>query len=435
MDVAVEGAPVPSARECPECRGPVPVHETYVEWCSACDWNVDPGAPDPEPGRIAAFRRRLAHAYGEQLAAELEHGADADGPRRRDASAALAQGVSVLVHSLTALLVVGGTLLIVLGWATGVQPVVGALLLGVAAVLRPRPGRLPKDAQVLYRADAPELFGLVDEIASALGTTGVHAVVVEPRPNAAVTTYGLRQRRVLYLGLALWEVLGPQERVALLGHELGHFAHGDIRRSRLTSAALHSLSVWYYLLAPTPPTRLLDRFVNACVFLPRCVALGLLQLLDGLTLRASQRAEYLADASAARVGSSAAATALMDRLLIARAVGEGLRRESVAAGMRGGRAGRAAREEAERGLWERLAARFTAVPEREYERLRRVAARRGHSVDATHPPTHLRRRLVAAGVPHTALVSLTGRREAAVAAELAAARAVTARQVIRDFAG
>ncbi|MFJ4776924.1 M48 family metallopeptidase [Streptomyces sp. NPDC088762] len=430
-----EGTAVAATRECPECGSPVPVHELYVEWCAACDWNVDPGAPDPEPGRIAAVRRRLVRAYGDQLAAELEQGADDGRPRGRDAMTVLAFGVSLLVHGLTSALVAAGVLLVVLGWDTGVQPVLGALLLGIAAALRPRPRRLPKDEPVLYRADAPQLFDLIDEVASAVGTAGVHAVVVEPAANAAVTTYGLRQQRVLYLGLGLWEILTPQERVALLGHELGHFAHGDIRRMRVTGGALHALSVWYYLLAPTAPQRLLDRFVNAATFLPRCVVYGLLRLLDGLTLRASQRAEYLADASAARVGSSAAAVALMDRLLVADAVDERLRRESVAAQMRGGRAGREARESAGHELWERLAERFGAVPEREYERLRRAAARRGHSVDATHPPTHLRRRLAAAGGPHPARVKCAGPREAAVAAELAPARAAVARRVISDYAG
>ncbi|WP_347147215.1 M48 family metallopeptidase [Streptomyces sp. W1SF4] len=432
--ISGEDTGAPPVRECPACGASVPVDETYVEWCAACDWNVDPGTPDPEPGRIAAFRRRLAHRHGEQLAAELARGAEHGETRGTSASAVLAQGVSLVVHSLTVLLAVAGVLLIVLGWETGVQPVVGALLLGLAVVLRPRPGRLPKDAPVLSRGDAPELFGLVDEVAAALGTGGVRAVVVVPGANAGVTTYGLRQHRVLYLGLGLWEVLTPQERVALLGHELGHFAHGDTRRAGFTVGALHSLSVWYYLLAPTPPTGLLDRFVNTVVFLPRCAVLGLLRLLDILTLRASQRSEYLADASAARVGSTAAAVALMDRLLIADTVDAGLRREAVAAGMRGGRAGRGAREAAERELWERLAARFAAVPEREYERLRRVAARRGHSVDSTHPPTHLRRNLAAAGGPHPGLVSFAEQRVETVSAELAPARAALARRVIRDFA-
>ncbi|MFC9294905.1 M48 family metallopeptidase [Streptomyces sp. NPDC057011] len=434
MEISSEVA-ASATRECPECGGAVPVDERYAEWCAACDWNVDPGAPDPQPGRIAAARRRLAQQYGDELAAEMERAADGGAAPVRGTATVLACAVSLLVHGVTALLVLAGVLLIVLGWETGVQPVIGFLLLGIASVLRPRPMRLPKDAPVLYRADAPRLFELIDEVGASIGTTGVDAVVVEPNAGAAVTVYGLRQRRMLLLGLGLWEILPPQERVALLGHELGHFAHGDLRRSRLTHGALHSLSVWLHVLAPTPARRLQDRFVNAATFVPRWAAYGLLLLLDRLTLRASQRAEYLADASAVRAGSTAAAVGLLDRLLILRAMEAELRRESVAAQVRGGRAGREARDRAEQGLWERLARHAGAVPEREYERLRRVAARRGHHVDSTHPPTHLRRRVAAAGEPHPAQVVCEDSRTAAIAAELAPARTVLARRVIREMAG
>ncbi|WP_327286298.1 MULTISPECIES: M48 family metallopeptidase [unclassified Streptomyces] len=426
---------VTSVRECPECGAPVPVDARHVDWCAACDWNVDPGAPDPEPGRIPAARRRLAHAYGEQLAAEMEQGGGRSEPVGRDAATLSALALSLVVHGVTVVLAVTGILLVVLGWDTGVQPVLGALLLGLAAVLRPRPERLPKDAPVLYRADAPKLFELIDEVGAAVGTAGVHAVVVTTESNAAVTTYGWRARRMMLLGLGLWEILPPQERVALLGHELGHFAHGDTRRGIVTGGALRALATWSYVLAPTPPRGLLDRFVNAVTFLPRWAVCGLVVLLDHLTLRASQRAEYLADVSAAKAGSTEAAVGLMDRLLISPAVGPELRRESVAAHVRGGSAGREAREQAERGLWERLALRMAAVPEHEYERLRRVAARRGHSVDSTHPPTHLRRRCAATGGPYAAQVTYTEACAAAVAQELAPARTALAGRVIRDYAG
>ncbi|WP_328822533.1 M48 family metalloprotease [Micromonospora rubida] len=54
--------------------------------------------------------------------------------------------------------------------------------------------------------------------------------------NAYATAVGPRRRRVLCLGLPLWGSLPAQERVALLGHELGHFVNGDPRRSLLTPA-------------------------------------------------------------------------------------------------------------------------------------------------------------------------------------------------------
>lgn len=350
-------------------------------------------------------------------------------------AALLALGLALLVHGVTVALVVAGLLLIVLGWDTGIEPVWGAVLLAVAVVLRPRFGRLPDDGPVLLRADAPELFALIDEVAAVTGTTGVHAVAVCGDVNAAVTAYGPRRRRVLILGLGLWEVLGPRERVALLGHELGHFAHGDLRHGLVLHSALRSLLLWVDALAPSPAHTIWDTLFNLVAYLPRCAAYALLLLLDRLTLRAAQRAEYQADLSAARAGSTEGAVALTDRLLVARSVDAELRRESVAAQMTGGRAGRAAREAAEQGLWERIAAHVASVPGHEYERQLRVAARRGHSVDDTHPPTHLRRRCLTLRAPQPGLVACDDRRAAAVAAELGPARAVVAREVIRHHAG
>ncbi|MER7191333.1 M48 family metallopeptidase [Streptomyces flaveolus] len=120
-----------------------------------------------------------------------------------------------------------------------------------------RAGRLPDDGPVLLRADAPELFALVDEVAGAVGTRSVDAVAVDGSVNAAVTTYGVRGRRLLVLGMPLWEVLTPEERIALLGHELAHDANGDTRNGLVVGAAVRTLSVWHHILQPLPhPTGL-----------------------------------------------------------------------------------------------------------------------------------------------------------------------------------
>ncbi|MFE4632111.1 M48 family metallopeptidase [Streptomyces sp. NPDC056773] len=433
MRQGVGATDAPEARPCPECGTEVTVHARYVTWCAACDWNVDPGAPDPERGRLAKVRRRLAARHGEQLAEEIERGGSLGGRGRPDRSTVLAFGLALLVHGVTAGLCLAAAVLIIGGWDTGIQPVLGVLLLVAVAVLLPRPGQAPSGPVVLHRADAPGLFGLIDEVGAAVGTTGVHAVVVDASVNAGVRTYGYRGRRVMFLGLGLWEILTPQERVALLGHELGHFANGDVRSSFLMHGALRSLVEWHAVLRRVDHDSIVDWFLNALTFLPRWTVYGLIHLLDGLTLRASQRAEYLADTGAARAGSSGAAVTLLDRLLVSDGVEAHLRRESMAAARAGG--GPGGREAAERELWERLAARIDSVPESEYERLRRVSARRGHSVDDTHPPTHLRRRCLASRAPQPALVVCEGPRTHAVAAELAPARALLARRVIRDHAG
>ncbi|MFF1477744.1 M48 family metalloprotease, partial [Streptomyces sp. NPDC058301] len=371
----------PQAKLCPDCGRDVPVDPRFVTWCAECGWNVDPGAPQAPEGRLEALRRRLARRHGEQLYAE-----GVDGRPRKDASSVLARALALLVHAVTLGLAVAGAVVLVSGIGTFSGWALGAVLLGIAFVLRPRLGSLPDSGEepVLYRADAPSLFGLIDEVAAVVGTRGVDAVVVGAEANAAVSTYGIRRRRVLWLGLGLWTVLTPRQRVALLGHELGHYANGDTRHGAITHNALRSLSLWVYFLSPKPHPTMTERFADYLMAVPRWAVYGVLVLLDRLTLRATQRAEYLADEAAARAGSTEAAVELMDRILVTDSVALELRRESVAAQTKG-RAS-ASRDEAEQSLWARLAERVGAVPEREYERLRRAAALRGHAVDSGAPP-------------------------------------------------
>ncbi|MFD3533199.1 hypothetical protein [Streptomyces sp. NPDC058664] len=190
------------------------------------------------------------------------------------------------------------------------------------------------------------------------------------------------------VGLGLWQILTPQERIALLGHEFG-------------------------ALVTAPPRLLVD---------------GLLVLLEHLTLRDSQRAEYLADSAAARAAGTEAAAGLMDRLLVLEGVAGELGREAVAARTR---IGGARREDPAEGLWERLAAHAVSIPEHEYERLRRVAERRGHQVDSTHPPPHLRHRRLKQSARVEAGIVLTAPRAAEVDAAPAGVRLSVARELVR----
>ncbi|MET8328786.1 M48 family metallopeptidase [Streptomyces sp. NPDC005181] len=414
-----------SVQPCPECGTEIRTDPRFVVWCAACDWNMDPGEPEETPGRLERLRRRLARQHGEKLLAEVTAGETLR--PRRDGASVLAYALALAVHGVTAALVVAGILLVVFGWGSAL-PLVGALLLGISWALRPRFERLPDDEPVLYRADAPELFALIDEIAEVVGTTGVHAVVVTPDVNASVSTYGLRQRRRLEIGLGLWEILTPQQRIALLGHELGHYANGDTRHGLITAHALRSLATWWYLLSRLPQPTLGELALNALYLLPRCAVQGVLMLLDHLTLRATQRGEYLADSFAARAGSTEAAVGLMDRLLVGGSAASALLREANTKQV--ARSGNPAREEAWRGLWERLAAHMDSIPQSEYARQRRCSALRGHSVDATHPPTHLRRACLLTGAPTAAEVVAAPERQAAVGAELARAREKLARRIL-----
>ncbi|MFD5322683.1 M48 family metallopeptidase [Streptomyces sp. NPDC127092] len=220
-----EGAAGRTTEACPACGEPVPVDPRFVTWCAACDWNVDPAdgdpGPDPEPARVERLRRAMAHRYGEQLFAGLvqEPASGSGAPPRPGAAGVLATALALAVHALTLVVAFLGLWFLIAGWGEGAQPVIGVLLLALAFLLRPRFGRLDRrraELPLLERADAPQLFALLDDIAAAVGTRGVDVVALDGDMNAGVTAYGIRRRRLLHLGMSLWAVLTPQERVALL---------------------------------------------------------------------------------------------------------------------------------------------------------------------------------------------------------------------------
>ncbi|MEU6316929.1 M48 family metalloprotease [Streptomyces sp. NPDC047009] len=232
---------------------------------------------------------------------------------------------------------------------------------------------MPKTDQVLHRGDAPELYALVDEVARVVGTRGVDEVRVDAQVNASVMTHGVRGRRPLTLGLPLWEILTPQQRIALLGHELAHCSTGDTRQGLVLSTAYRSLTTWHYYFIPIAKPSAVEMLVNLLYIVPRLLLQGVLTLLDHLTLRAAQRAEYLADREAARAASTEAAVGLVDRLLVTDSAAVALRREAgqtALAGPRGARTVEAKPEE----IWERLRAHMASIPEYEYERQRRVCS-------------------------------------------------------------
>ncbi|MER7193905.1 M48 family metallopeptidase [Streptomyces flaveolus] len=416
-----------TTQPCPECGTQIRGDSRFTLWCAACDWNVDPGQPQPDTGRLERAERALARRHGEQLLAEMLSGRDAR--PGRDASAVTATVLALAVHGITLVLGVAGIWCVVAGWG-GIGMVAGLVLVALAWLLAPRVGRLPDDGPVLLRADAPELFALVDEVAGAVGTRSVHAIAVDGSINAAVTTYGVRGRRLLVLGMPLWEVLTPEERIALLGHELAHYANGDTRNGLVVGTAVRTLSVWHHIIQPLPHPTGLEIIVNALYVLPRLLIAGLLMLLVRLTSRAGIRAEYLADRLAARTASTPAAVGLMDRLLIADSLGVRLRTEVNRAALGGPRSTRKATDRAD-DLWEMLTTYTASIPEHEYERQRRAGARRGHQVDTTHPPTHLRRACLLAGQPERAAVMPQAHRTELIATELAPARTEVARRLLR----
>ncbi|MGB2570954.1 M48 family metallopeptidase [Micromonospora citrea] len=400
---------------CPRCgQATVSIREA-VPWCAVCEWNLD---TFDRAGRASEFGWAWIDRGTYRLAARLnrqQYAVLVDRPL--ESSGLGLAGVLTAVASI--LLTAGVVVLAAIGvWLLFAFPfpnvavVLGVAMIGLAVALRPRFGRLDPDLDVVSREQAPGLHALVDEVAGAVGAPLPHVVAVDDSFNAYTTSVGLRRRRVLVLGLPLWGALDGQARIALLGHEPGHFVNGDVRRLLVTQPALTMLGNAADLFRPGHSSvgggiiemigdalgRMLSWTVSRLLF-------GAHLLLVVTALRDSQRAEYLADEMAARAAGTAGATQMLDTVLHGDAVLQVVRQSC-----RGGAGPATWRADVGRSL--------TAAADR-LPLLRQFSIRERTSLFASHPPQGLRHRMLTARARQDSRVTLTETRAEQLDAELA----------------
>ncbi|MFI6155801.1 M48 family metalloprotease [Kitasatospora sp. NPDC051170] len=420
-------APAAAAEPCPRCGAGLTTDPRFAFWCPTCDWNVGPERPEP------TRHERAAAARADRLHRELAAGTSPTARREW----LLASAAATLVHLSTAALFLGSLALLVAG--NTVQRCLGGVLLVFAVVLRPRFGRVPRGEGVLDREQAPALYGLADRVAAEVGAPRVDLIVLDDDFNASFGVVGLRRRTVLTLGLPLWEALDDQQRIALLGHEFGHRVNGDNRRSFWLGTAISTLATWYDLARPgrlhlgvrTLLVRVGEMIADLLLKALAWLLLQAVQLLDGLTSRAGQQAEYLADSLAARTAGTEAARGLLTTLLLRGSAEVALTRARSGGGRgprivrRGVRSAETARTDAPNPdlLWERMREHLASIPAVERDRLLRWNTLDRTAVDGSHPPTHLRLALLGHGPEQPAAVRTGPEEAAAVAAEIAPHRA------------
>lgn len=400
----------------------VPSTPGYPDWCAACGWNLEPPPPLAlRRGRFAQFADALGRRSGEALAR------DGKAPRRGwSAARVLSCAIAVGVLALDAALVLGGVAAIVAEFPNLVTSLIGATMISVGIVLRPRVPRLPGDGGVvLDRERAPTLHALVDEIAAAAGVAAPHGIVVNADWNASWAIVGLRRRRWLTLGLPLWASLEPQQRVALIAHEAGHERAGGQARSLVVWTAVNALDHLSAVLRPPDAGETavgglgvdaLARSVAAVVALP---VDGVLWLQARLLLRELQRDEYLADGHAAAVAGSPAVIALHERSLLSFTFGHAVQRAALA----------------DEDVFALLREALAAVPDRERERRRRLARLEQTRLTDTHPPMAMRIALLEERAPDAATVTLGAWTSQRIDAELEPLHARLARELLDSYRG
>ena len=307
---------------------------------------------------------------------------------------------------------VGGLDLLVFGPALP-ERVVGVFLLLVAYATCPRPGKLPPHSASLRREHAPLTFALIDDVAAVCGTGTPTTLLVTRDFNAFAVRVGWRRRSSLGIGAPLWVATPPQARVALLGHELGHFAHGDLVSSWWVWAAQQSLLHWVRILRPPRNVSSVNAFITRCAFLPLyTLAASYLWVVTQLNGPASQRQEYLADVDSAKAAGTPAATRMLEVLFVEPAVSTAMTRAAVS------------RDRPD--MWELVRADVGAFDDDDYRRRAAGDAERSR-IDASHPATLLRLRLLETLPSFSAQVVLDSARAHAIEAELSGPLGLAAR--------
>ena len=409
-------------QSCPSCGAALPVDPRFVAWCESCNWNLEADRPQAQAGRLDWIAAGLGRRLGDRMADQLAE-TDQLAPRLTPAKVA-AYVIAALVHAFVLGLVVLGLWLLV--DAGLFLKIAGALLLGLAFLMRPRLGKRPKEG-VLTRDEAPTLYAFVDEIAASLGTASADTIAITSEFNASWAVVGIRRTRVLTLGLPLLAVLEPQEQTAVIAHELAHGRNGDSTRSLVVGSAIDSLAELYALLVPPPqfdgvyalgPAELVVRPVLWLLGQPFRL---LLMLELTLLLQDAKRAEYLADRLAAETAGTAAEIGTQEKLLLGGSIGMAVHQHVVGRNARDG------------DVFDALRQAVDDVPRRELERRRRVARLEGARLGATHPPTAKRIEVLEQRPSAEPAVVLDPDRRAAIAGELAYARASLSRQIVEQY--
>lgn len=369
---------------CPGCGAAIPNEPGYSPWCDQCNWNL---APPPPPATVLErLYAGLGAAGGVALAKDASQ-ASGLVPRVTGAKAC-AFLMAAATYLLLGALLVGGGLLLVAGWPNPFALVFGCLCLGLAWLLRPR-APVCDEGPMLAPARFPALYGLVAALGEKLGARPVAGIVVNASFNASLGQQGWRRSPVMVLGLPLWTVLTPSERVALLTHELAHDVNGDVLRGAFVGNAMAALFAFARLLRPDAIVvwgaglgGLLAAPFNLVLSLLSKSAWAVGAILCHLLWHESQRAEHYADILAAKVSGTVALRSLLTKMHLSRTFELGLHELALS-------------RDPNRDLFAELAARAEIVPPRQLERLRRIETLTGIRLDATHPPTRLRMEVLA----------------------------------------
>src|SRR5262245_18099139 len=145
---------------------------------------------------------------------------------RRSMSTPLAILLATPVHLLTLAVAALGVALLWPGTSFYFK-LLGVVCLLLAYTRRPSLGDAASAGSKVDLRRCPELAAIITEVVSTLDSAAPTRVEVTSKATADMRLTGLHGRH-LSIGVALWLALSGPERLALIGHQLGHLARRDL---------------------------------------------------------------------------------------------------------------------------------------------------------------------------------------------------------------
>ncbi|MEK7066245.1 MAG: M48 family metallopeptidase, partial [Patescibacteria group bacterium] len=133
-----------------------------------------------------------------------------------------------------------GIYLLFLNWGGISNYLLSFVFLAIFWLSKPSLRKIPKD-DFLSKDNFPELYNLVNQVCNELKTTNVEGIILNEDFNASISEYGFSRKKVLRIGLPLWNVLNEEEKLDLLGHEISHCTNKDPSRRIVIGTAIDIL--------------------------------------------------------------------------------------------------------------------------------------------------------------------------------------------------
>ncbi|MGB1253001.1 MAG: M48 family metallopeptidase [Candidatus Promineifilaceae bacterium] len=380
---------------CPECGADIPIYPRYSPWCEQCNWNLQPMKARRPRTPWGRFQARLGKHSDEHLFKTVNPNSLV--PPRITITRAVSLLLATLIHAITIVIFYYGINAIIYNGLEGFQLARVVLLTFIAGWAGyPRFDSVPPNMVLTESADFPAVNELVERVATALNVPKPLIMMTE-QFTATFGRVGHRRQPVLCLGHPFLSILDKKELVSLVAHELSHSRDGALTRSTYVRVALTTLDRWTMLFSTKRFTRIENDMVRWALFPITLVLyiisapiLSLTFLLEVCCYRDSQLAEYIADAQSLPVGGTQHAVSLLKKSYYRHLEALRIAYDSAPTVYK----------------YSNLKGQLDAIPERELERVWRIAQRQQITLRSTHPSLGHRVAFLQSSEAHLAKVTV-----------------------------